>query len=121
MLLDVLANDTDVENNALTITAVSTPSQGSVVITGNKLSFTAPQNSSGASTFTYTISDGNGGVATGNVNLSLICVDTDGDGYCASLDCDNSNVLINPATIRYLDSDVDGYSDGTTQIQCSDP
>lgn len=82
-----------------------------MVITGNKLSFTAPQNGSGTSIFTYTVSDGNGGVATGNVTISIVCVDTDGDGYCASLDCNNTASTVYPGApevCNLIDEDCDG-------------
>ena len=70
---DVLANDTDPEGDALTITGVSNPGRGSAVISSNKIAYTPnPATcSAGADTFTYTISDGKGGASTATVNVTL--------------------------------------------------
>ena len=70
---DVLANDTDPEGDALTITGVSNPGRGSAVISSNKIAYTPnPATcSAGADTFTYTISDGKGGASTAIVNVTL--------------------------------------------------
>ena len=70
---DVLANDTDPEGDALTITGVSNPGRGSAVISSNKIAYTPnPATcSAGADTFTYTISDGKGGTSTATVNVTL--------------------------------------------------
>jgi hypothetical protein len=40
----VLANDSDIENNTLSITAVTAASTGTVTISGTQLRYTAPQN-----------------------------------------------------------------------------
>ena len=42
-----------------------------------------------------------------------------GDLTATSGDCDDTNILINPTTVRYLDADGDGQSDGTTLNQCT--
>ncbi|MDR6982156.1 hypothetical protein J2X32_000764 [Rheinheimera pacifica] len=56
-LLDVLANDTDPDEDSLTITAAKA-SIGLVSIQSNKLLFTAPDNFSGTASFSYSITDG---------------------------------------------------------------
>ncbi|WP_158239969.1 cadherin-like domain-containing protein, partial [Vibrio harveyi] len=57
--IDVLANDSDPENNTLTITAASVPTeQGTVAIVDGKLVFTPAENFNGDATISYTISDG---------------------------------------------------------------
>ncbi len=70
---NVLANDTDADGDALTITGVSNPGKGSAVIASNKIAYTPnPAScSAGADTFTYTIIDGKGGTATATVNVVL--------------------------------------------------
>jgi hypothetical protein len=62
-VLDVLANDSDIDSGTLTITNVTTPSNGGgVVIQGvapnQTLSYSPATNYSGIETFNYTISDG---------------------------------------------------------------
>lgn len=68
----VRTNDTDADGNSLTITAVGTPSGGSVAImgSGTYVRFTAPS-TAGVKTFTYTISDGAGGTATATVSVTV--------------------------------------------------
>ncbi|EKO3806769.1 tandem-95 repeat protein, partial [Vibrio harveyi] len=57
--IDVLANDSDPENDTLTITAASVPAeQGTVTIVDGKLVFTPAENFYGDATISYTISDG---------------------------------------------------------------
>jgi uncharacterized protein YjdB len=38
-----------------------------------------------------------------------------------TIDCNDNNAAISPNTVWYKDADNDGYSDGTTQIQCAQP
>lgn len=69
--LNVLANDSDVDGNPLTVTAVSTPSTGTASIASNRISYTAPAGFAGSATFSYTISDGRGGTASANVTVNV--------------------------------------------------
>ena len=69
--IDVLANDTDVDGDKLTVSAASA-SNGSVVInTDGTLSYTPKTNFSGNDTISYTVSDGHGGTATSTVAVSV--------------------------------------------------
>jgi hypothetical protein len=55
----VLANDSDPDNNPLTITAVSTPGNGTATINPDKtITYTPATGFSGSDSFTYTITDG---------------------------------------------------------------
>ncbi|WP_281859828.1 cadherin-like domain-containing protein, partial [Litoreibacter halocynthiae] len=63
--VDVLANDTDPENDDLTVTGATVPiEQGTVEIVGNQVVFTPAENFNGTATISYSISDGNGGTDT---------------------------------------------------------
>ena len=57
---DVIANDTDVEDDTLTLTAVSTDGTGTVAVNSDGLSvdYTPAANFNGTETITYTVSDG---------------------------------------------------------------
>ena len=68
-LIDVLANDSDPEGQALSIIAVAKPSAGTVAIQGNKLVYTPPASGYAITNFKYTISDGHGGTASALVYL----------------------------------------------------
>jgi VCBS repeat-containing protein len=58
--IDVLGNDTDVDNSGLTLLDPSVPAgQGMVEIVEGKIKFTAAKGFNGTATITYTVSDGN--------------------------------------------------------------
>ncbi len=71
VVINVLNNDTDVENDSLTVTAVTQGSKGSVSHNGTTVTYTPNPNESGSDSFTYTISDGNGGSDTATVTVQL--------------------------------------------------
>jgi len=54
----VIANDTDVESDNLTLTSFSYAGAGAVVINNNKIDYTPETNFSGTEIITYTVSDG---------------------------------------------------------------
>jgi uncharacterized repeat protein (TIGR01451 family) len=68
---DLLANDIDPNGDALTITAVTTPAYGTAVVSGNQVVYTPAATYVGPDTFTYTISDGNGGVDTSTATIDV--------------------------------------------------
>jgi len=71
--IPVLASDSDPDNDALTVTAITQGTRGTAVVTpDNEVKYTAGQ-TCGRDSFTYTISDGRGGTATGTVNVSIEC------------------------------------------------
>jgi Bacterial Ig domain/Dockerin type I domain len=70
LLIDVLANDSDANNDSLTILSVGTPSKGTAVIEGGKIRYTAGT-SFGQIAFAYTVVDELGVSSTGNVNITV--------------------------------------------------
>jgi len=70
----LLANDTDPDGGTLTITGVSNATNGAVAYDAQTktVTFTPTTNYTGAASFTYTISDGQGGTSSANVSLSVI-------------------------------------------------
>jgi hypothetical protein len=116
--VDVLPNDTDVEGDSPTVTGSTNGAHGTVSCdAGGTCIYTPALNYVGADTFTYTISDGNGGTDTGSVSVTVTQVNdapvADDDALTTDVDTPgNVNVLLG-------DTDVDGdtLSVGTT----SDP
>ena len=75
VVVDVLVNDTDPDAGAvLTVTAVSTPTHGSAVITGKSVTYAPSTDFSGQDQFTYTVSDGEL-FATATVTVTVTPVD----------------------------------------------
>jgi hypothetical protein len=76
--INVLANDTDPDaGDMLSITAFSAGSRGGtieIIEDGARLRYTPAANVNGTETFTYTIDDGHGGTATGNVTVTIAAV-----------------------------------------------
>ncbi|UCH06153.1 MAG: tandem-95 repeat protein [Deltaproteobacteria bacterium] len=70
---NVLANDTDVDGDTLTISGFTHPTNGTAINNGDG-TFTYTPNSGfhGEDNFTYTASDGNGGTASANVTVTVL-------------------------------------------------
>jgi hypothetical protein len=75
----VLANDTDPESDTLTVTGVTSPSAqgGTVTLDGAWLIYEPIAGFNSADTFTYSISDGHGGTASGLVNVTVAADSTE--------------------------------------------
>ena len=70
----VLANDTDLDGDPLTVTA-ATALNGTVVRNANgTITYTPNANFNGTDTITYTISDGRGGTSTATVTVTIAAV-----------------------------------------------
>ncbi|MGN6549929.1 MAG: DUF4082 domain-containing protein, partial [Pararhizobium sp.] len=69
----LLANDTDPNGDALTVTGANAPSNGTVTFdaTNKTVTFTPTTGFTGTGGFTYAISDGRGGTASAQVSLTV--------------------------------------------------
>jgi hypothetical protein len=70
-LLDVLANDSDPEQGALTLVSVEEPSVGRATIVGNKISFVPPPGFAGEVVLAYTVRDAAANERTGRVTVRV--------------------------------------------------
>ncbi|MDO6469992.1 cadherin-like domain-containing protein, partial [Neptunomonas phycophila] len=69
---DLLGNDTDPDSDPLTVTEVSNPTNGTVVLNADgTVTFTPDENFNGEATYEYTITDGNGGFDTATVTIDF--------------------------------------------------
>ncbi|MBM1892438.1 tandem-95 repeat protein [Sulfitobacter pseudonitzschiae] len=105
--VDVLANDTDVDGDTLTIKSATVPAdQGTVEIVDNKLVFTPAENFNGDATITYVVQDGNGGEDTGEAVVTVTPVNDDPVAVDDTATTDENTAV----TIDVLanDTDVDG-------------
>ena len=68
----VLANDTDIDGDPLTAVLVSGPTNGVLVLNADgSFTYTPNANFNGMDTFTYRVSDGQGGSAIGTVQITV--------------------------------------------------
>ncbi|MCQ4166548.1 Ig-like domain-containing protein [Tahibacter harae] len=117
--IDVLGNDTDPENDTLTVTGVTQPAHGSVTYTATGVTFTPSPVHVGIQVFTYTISDGHGGTDTAFVGVTV-----GGDGVNrppVAADDSASTAVGTPVNIRVLDNDSDPENDPLTVASVGTP
>lgn len=70
--IDVLQNSSDVDNDVLTVAAITQGTHGAVTINDDgTLAYTPEANFCGTDAFTYTVSDGKGGTDTATVNVTV--------------------------------------------------
>jgi len=70
--VDVLANDRDLDSDALALIGVTDGANGSASLTADgQITYTPNADFFGIDTVDYTISDGNGGIATGHIAISV--------------------------------------------------
>lgn len=72
--IDVLANDTDVDGDALVVDSVTQGANGSVTNNGLDVTYSPNPGFAGTDTFTYVASDGNGGTDTATVTVTVDAV-----------------------------------------------
>lgn len=70
-MLDVLPNDSDPDQDGLTITSVTLPAHGSASISGSKVSYTPAPGFIGQDTFSYTIADPEGASSSAQVTITI--------------------------------------------------
>ncbi|HVE64914.1 MAG TPA: Ig-like domain-containing protein [Mycobacteriales bacterium] len=69
--IDVLANDTDVDGDRLSVTVTSSPANGAVSCTAGVCTYTPVGGFTGSDRFTYTASDGKGGSSVASVTIRV--------------------------------------------------
>jgi len=103
--IDVVANDTDVDGDALTVVSVAPPAHGAAAIgDASHVSYTPAANYHGGDSFSYTVDDGHGGVASATVTLAIAAVNDAPVATALSATAFDDS----PVTIALAASDVDG-------------
>ena len=112
----LLANDTDVDGDTLSVTDVSGASGGAVSLGAGTVTFGPDQNLCGAAGFTYAISDGHGETASASVALTVACVN---DAPVAHTDTATLAQNSPATTIDVTANDVDVEGDALTVTDVS--
>ncbi len=116
VIIDVLANDTDANNDTLTISAYDSSSAqgGSVNAVDGKLSYIPKAGFTGTDSFNYTISDGRGGTARAKVTITVNANNT-GVNQKPIAAADYATIAMDAkATISVLANDTDADGDNLT-------
>jgi hypothetical protein len=114
----VLANDADVDGDTLVVTSVSDPAHGSTVINPDgTITYTPDGNDNGSDSFTYDISDGNGGVDSATVFVTVNAVNDSPTANDDSAETNEDTAVV--ITVLTNDSDTDG--DTLVVASVSDP
>jgi subtilisin family serine protease len=85
-LIDVRANDTDIDGGALVISSVGAPSHGTTAIEAGQIRYTPAADYFGPDSFTYVVSDGAGGTDTGSVAVTVTSVPETNSMHVGDLD-----------------------------------
>ena len=108
VVIDVLANDSDLDGDSLTVSSASAANGSVVINTDGTVTYTPNADFNGQDTISYEISDGQGGTATAQVAVTVNAVN---DGPVAQDDAvsvnEDASVIVN---VLANDSDLDGDS-----------
>ena len=114
--LGVLANDTDADGDALSVTAATTPSNGSLSMRANGgFDYTPDSGFVGTDSFTYYVSDGHGGLASARVTVSVVNANPEAndDSYITR---PGDTLTISAPGVLVNDTDADGDTLSVTAV-----
>jgi hypothetical protein len=97
----LLENDSDLEGDSLTVTAVNSPSSNgaTIILDGSWVIYNAPAGFNSADAFTYSLNDGFGGSATGTVSVTVVMADNSSSQNTISMTTDGADVIVRFAGI----------------------
>lgn len=116
----LVANDTDVDGGALSISSVGFPMHGAVVLNAGVITFTPAPDYNGVASFEYTVVDGNGGSDTGLVTVTVTPVNDAPRAVADTYAVTESTPLTIPAP-GVLGNDVDPDGDALSAVLQSPP
>jgi hypothetical protein len=115
----LVANDTDVENDTLTVTAVTSGTGGTVALVAGNVTFTPTANFNGAASFTYTVDDGDD-TDEGTVDVTVTAVNDAPVAVTDDVTADAAVPLVIPVA-DLLDNDIDVENATLTVTLVSNP
>ena len=112
--ITILTNDTDLDGDALSIQSVAGGAHGTLAIAGGAVTYTPDANYHGPDSFSYTVSDGQGGTSEATVSVNVNAVN---DAPVAAGDTQRRQrtASVN-ITILSNDTDVDGDAPALASI-----
>ena len=106
LVIPVLANDSDPDGDPVSLLSAGTPSFGSAIVDGPTITYTPDLNYTGPDLFTYNVSDGVGGVATGVVSITVTPLNDPPTAVDDAAGTFRDTPVVVAATVN--DGDVDG-------------
>ena len=115
--ISILANDSDPDGDSVHVSGVGAPAHGAAILdpSGTAIQYTPAANYNGPDSFTYTLSDGNGGTDTGSVTVSVTPVNDPPIATDDSL-ATSENAAAANVDVLANDTDVDGNTLSTTAV-----
>ena len=115
---NVIANDTDIDNDTLTLTAVSTAGSGTVAINSDNVSvdYTPAANFNGTEIITYTVSDGTLSDETGTLSVTVSTINYAPVAVEDVMTVDEDTALV---TKDVITNDTDANNDTLTLVAVS--
>ena len=110
---DLIANDTDEDNDTLTVIDVSGGANGSVSLVDGIVTFSPHENYYGPDSFNYTVSDGQGGTTDGTVNVNVSPVNDAPIALDRNISVSEDSSLFALFTAKDIDNDSLTFSQGT--------
>ncbi|GAB0057809.1 hypothetical protein SIID45300_02141 [Candidatus Magnetaquicoccaceae bacterium FCR-1] len=112
---DLLGNDTDLDTDALTISAYGAPEHGSLVVNeDHTLTYTPNADYHGADGWSYTIQDGHGGSDTATVRITIAAVNDAPDAVDDTTLATHEDASLTFAASDLLGNDTDPDTDALT-------
>ena len=114
--VDVLANDSDADSDTLSVASVTQGENGTVTLSSGSVFYTPNANFTGTDGFTYTATDGNGGLSSARVAMTVTAVDDDPTPVNDTLDSVEAGSGQIQIDLISNDSDVDGDTISITAV-----
>jgi Cadherin-like domain/Bacterial Ig domain len=95
----LLANDSDADGQTVSITGVVSGANGTATFNGTSVTYTPNANFNGVDSFSYTISDGSSGTATGTVIVTVKPVNDAPAAVVTDLEVDDNGVVTGLITV----------------------
>lgn len=114
----VLGNDSDPDGDALAISAVGTPANGTATVAGTSITYAPRAGFTGTDSFTYTVRDPAGLTASARVTVTVTATPQPPPANRAPVanDDEATTTLANPTTVRVLLNDFDPDGDPLTVV-----
>ncbi|MFD1341817.1 Ig-like domain-containing protein [Litorisediminicola beolgyonensis] len=107
LIIDPLANDSDPEGDTLTIVGLTQPANGTAVLNDDgTITYTPDPDFNGEDTIPYTITDGNGNIATGEIVVTVNPINDDPVANDDAVETAEDTAITVP--VLGNDTDVDG-------------